>query len=412
MKSISILQHCTLRRFAVRCLALAASTALMASTTPAVFSILVGVDGLHAQSAQAKPKPPALNPSTLGANERAVYRVWNAYLESRAGKRAQRADAPSPYWLLSEQKQWPFYDMASSYLNDDAEPVIISIKRADVRSANVYRLITRFYPRGNKPTEDLWRNAMTMTVYAVRDGGDWKLSSALSRNIANWKRDTVGPITYVYAPTYPYNGARARRAVAFTDSLAAAFKVPKLAPLTYFLSNTVDEAYALMGLESDVKYGASGAAAQPINHAIFAGDPKWGEEYRHELVHLIVSPLSANNNTLYFFNEGIATWLGGTIGLSFQESLNGLGDYLREHPTTTIDSLIDSGGPQTQLYRGGALLCAMVFERGGTPAIKSLFDAGTTTEFRNAVSRIMQRPWNDVAIEWRKRALNTARPNS
>lgn len=394
--SAGLRQHIT-SNFTLGCLVFAVST-------------LVGTQPLNAQSAPAKPNPPALDTLSLGKNGRAVHRLWNAYLASKAGRRAQGTDKPSPYWLMSEQKKWALYDMASAYLNDDAEPVTISIKPVNARSDSVYRIVTRFYPWGNKPTADLWRNAMTVTTYAVRDGRAWKLSGALSRNTTNWKRDTVGPITYVYAPTYSYSHARALKAVAFTDSLAVAFGVPKLTPITYFLANTADEVYALMGLESDVTYGASGAAAQPVNHAIFAGDPKWREEYRHELVHLMVSPLSANNNTLYFFNEGIATWLGGTIGLSYQESLVGLSAYLRENSAITIDSLINSGGPQTQLYRGSALLCAMVFERGGTSALKSLFEAGTEADFRTAVSRILQQPWSAVASEWRRRALNAAKP--
>lgn len=364
-----------------------------------------------AETLRAQSAPVALDTAKLGVNERSVFRLWNAYLVSRAGKRAQGTDIPSPYWLLSEQKRWPVYDMAASYLDDDAEPQIVSVARASAQADSVYRIVTRFYPRGRKPTEDLWRNAMTVTVYAVRDRRDWKLSSALPRQTANWKRDTVGSITYVYAPTYAYNRARAQRAVAFVDSLAAAFAVPKLAPLTYFIASTVDEAYSLMGLESDVKYGNAGAAAQPVNHQIFAGNPKGGEAYVHELVHMVFAPLSASGNTTYFFNEGIATWLGGTIGLTYKESLEGLAQYLREHPSATLDSFIDSGGPQTQFYRGSALLTEMVFERGGTSAVKSLFDAGPSADdFRSAVSRIMKQPWTKVIDDWHKRALNSAKP--
>lgn len=247
---------------------------------------------------------------------------------------------------------------------------------------------------------------MTVTTFAVRDGGQWKLSGALLRNTTNWKRDRVGQITYVYAPSYPFNRSRALRAVTFADSLASALGVPKLSPITYFLASTTDACYALMGLESDVKYGAAGAAAQPVNRMLFSGVPKWGEEYRHELVHLVVAPLTAN--TMYFFNEGIATWLGGTVGLTYEESLRDLGVYLRDHPEATIDSFIDTGMPQTQLYRGGALLSAMVFERGGTAGLKTLFDASPGNEFRTAVSRVMRQPWSAVAQEWRKRALNYA----
>ncbi|MEO7998394.1 MAG: hypothetical protein ABI852_13170, partial [Gemmatimonadaceae bacterium] len=84
---------------------------------------------IDAQSAPAK-----IDTVTLSANGRAVFRVWNSYLISRAGKRAQRSDTPSPYWLLAEQKRWSFYDMAASYLDDDAEPQTVSVVRANPQS--------------------------------------------------------------------------------------------------------------------------------------------------------------------------------------------------------------------------------------------------------------------------------------
>ncbi|MEO7362357.1 MAG: hypothetical protein ABI120_18645 [Gemmatimonadaceae bacterium] len=365
---------------------------------------------LVSADARAQTKPlsyssPALDIMTLGASARAVYRVWDAYLTSTKGKRSQSVSAKSPYWLQSEQQQLPGYSLAAYYLDDDAEARTVSIVRAG--SDSLYRIVTRFYPKDGKSTADEWRNAMTVTVYAVREGREWKLSNAQSRNIAKWKRDTVGAITYVYAPSYPYNRARALRAVAFTDSLSVAFGVPKLKPITYYLAATVDDAYAIMGLESDRKYGPVGGFAQPVNRALYSGDPKWSETYWHELVHLMVAPLTAN--TSYFYNEGVATWLGGTVGLSYGEAIKGLGEYLREHPTVTLDTLIDNGGPQTFLYRGGALLAAMVFARGGTHAVKSLFSAGpSSADFRTAVEQIMNQPWSAVVNEWKKRALNAA----
>lgn len=372
-------------------------------------AMLVASSIVFAQTPQVRMSPVLLDTNKLGATEREVYRVWDAYLTSMRGKRGMSANVVSPFWLQSEQVRWKAYALAANYLSDDAQPQTVAIVRNRAPSSSpdsVYRIITRVYPWDGKPTTDLWRNAMTMTVYAVRDGRSWKLSNALPRNTAHWKRDTVGPITYVYAPAYAYNRARALKAVAFTDSLAAAFGVPKLKPITYFLASTSDEMYGIMGLESDVKYGAMGGLAQPVNRMLFSGDPSLGEAYLHELAHLTLAPLSTDN-TMYFYNEGVATWLGGTVGLSYKESLKGLAQYLREHPTATLDDLIDAGGPQTQLYRGSALLVAMLFERGGTPAVKSLFNGGqSAADFRLEVERIMQRPWTAVLAEWKKRALN------
>jgi len=40
----------------------------------------------------------------------------------------------------------------------------------------------------------------TVTVFAVPAANGWLLANALPRLTRAWRRDTVGPITYVFAP--------------------------------------------------------------------------------------------------------------------------------------------------------------------------------------------------------------------
>jgi hypothetical protein len=360
----------------------------------------------RAQAPATQNIPAKLDTTTLGTNERAVYRVWQLYLDSKSGKRAQRLDKPSPYWLRAEQQQWKAYDMAGMYLDNDAQPTVLSITQVGTRGDSVYRIITHFSPKGNIPTADVWRNSMTITSYGVRDGAEWKISGAMPRVIANWKRDTVGPMTYTYAPTYPYSRARALHALAFVDSVAAVFGMPRFAPITYFLASDANAMYAIFGLESEVKSHEAAGLASPVNRQLFSGFPGWGEEYRHELVHLVVAPLT--ENSLYIVNEGVATWLGGTIGLTYAQSLKGLGEFLREHPNVTLDSIVNHVYPQTVTYRAGALLMDIVHEKAGVPAVRSMFAA---SDLRASVEQLTGMTWAAVVAEWRRRALRAATPN-
>lgn len=185
------------------------------------------------------------------------------------------------------------------------------------------------------------------------------------------------------APATPtIDRARAVRAVAFTDSIAGAFGVPPIERLTYYLTSSVDEVYRIMGLETPITWGPVGGAAQPVNHQIFSGIPGVGEDYRHELAHVVLS--QAVGRSLYFWSEGVATWLGGTTGMDFRPAAQALGEFLSRNPTVSLDAIMTGRFPQAQLYPAGAVLALMVHERGGAQAIKRLGSEPSVAGFRVA----------------------------
>ena len=358
-------------------------------------------------SVNAQSVPARLDAATLSPDAVAVYRIWKAYLQSKAGRYSSAAGKPSSYWSATEQQRWPVYDLANFYLDDAAVPEVLAVERVD-GVAGEYRITTRFRSGDQRAHPATWWTAMTVTVFAAREGGRWRLANALPRHTATWRRDTVGPITYVFAPGYPYSRERARRAVAFTDSLADAFGVPRLAPLTYFLTSSVDEVYRIMGLESDVKFGPTGGAAQPVNRQLFSGIPAVGEEYRHELAHLILAPL-VSEQTSYLVSEGVPTWVGGTSGGDFRTAVRVLATLLEQRPTVTLDSILSGSFSAAQFYPTGAILVDMVFQQGGVGAIKQLFSTGgSSAELHGVFERILHRPWTTIVRDWHRHVIRVA----
>lgn len=333
-----------------------------------------------------------------------IRAAWVLFLDSVAGNYSQAACSPSRYWVPSEQQQWPCYALASLYLPDDAKPEIVGITAAD---RGEYRVVTRF--DSDSASSPLRSGTATMTVFAVRADGQWLFANALPRLTQAWTRDTVGAVVYVFGPGYPYDRARAERAVAFTDSIAGAFGVPPIERLTYYLTSSVDEVYRIMGLETPIKWGPVGGVAQPVNHQLFSGIPGVGEDYRHELAHVVLS--QAVGRSLYFWSEGVATWLGGTTGLDFPSAAATFGKFLSQNPTVSLDAIMAGRSPPAQLYPAGAVLALMVHERGGAEAIKRLGSAGTAANFRAAAESVFGQPWNAIAEEWHKRALEFADGN-
>lgn len=332
-----------------------------------------------------------------------VYRTWLRYVASMGGHYRVASFRPSPFWLASDQQQWRVYAMALAYLPDGATPEVLSIEPDSANRAE-YRVAIRFT---SADTINAMRSReVRVTVFAVRSGDGWVFANALPRLTRTWRRDTVGQVAYVIQPGYAYNRARAKQAVAFVDSLASALGIPKLDRLTYYLASTEDEVYRIIGLETDRKWGPVGGFAQPTNYQLFSGIPAVGEDYRHELTHVVILPLMTGQTT-YFVSEGIPTWLGGTTGMDFPTAARGLAAFLRSHPNIGLDSIVTGHYPVAQFYPAGGVFVAMVYAQGGTDEVKALFDAGPTWQvFRAAMERVLGRPWAEIASEWRRQALS------
>lgn len=344
----------------------------------------------------------SIDTTKLNADSRAAVRTWRTYLESKRGMYYTNAGMPSPLWVDDEQRRWPMYDLAAAYLPDGGTAEIAAI--APVASSRDFRITTKFAARAM--ADSSWQNNMTTTVYAVQDGAQWKFANALGRNTASWKRETVKSIEYVYAPEYNFNRARAESAVAFIDSLADVYGVPRIQHLTYYLTNSVDEVYGIMGIELSRKYGATGALAQPVNRQLFSGIPAIGENYRHELAHIVFEPLMTSR-TSTFVSEGVPTWYGGTRGLDYPTAVAELATWLRAHPGVTLDSLMRPGYSNEQTYPAAAVVTEMVSDVIGRHGIKLLFDAGATaSELREGLQRITRFGWARIQQEWRDRVMD------
>ena len=305
------------------------------------------------------------------------------------------------------------YDLAAFYMPRGAIPEIVSVERSETCGRSGYRILTRFRSE-NRGSGISSLATVTETVYAVRDADRWVLANALSFRTCAWHRSVVGHITYVFAPDYPYDAARARRAVAFSDSVASAFSLPRLDSLTYYLATSIDEMYGIIGLESDIKYGPAPVAglAQPINHQLFSGNPRIGEEYRHELAHLNLAPLCCVG-TSYLVSEGVPTWLGGTAGMDFPNAARGLAAFLADHPAVSLDSILSGSYDNAVVYPAGAVLVDLVFEHGGVTAVKELFNAGAMpTDLRPSLERQLGRPWSAILLDWRRRAMAFGTPRT
>lgn len=334
--------------------------------------------------------------------------LWSEYLASKRGQYARYASEPSALWDDSEQAQWALYDLAGFYLADGAVPEVISVTPLSPRADTAYRIVTRFWPQGTTVGDSSTSPELTMTVFARRRRDRWVLANALTYNTSAWRRETRGRVTFRVAPALQFNASRAERTAAFVDSLALAFGVSPPPRLDYFVTESVDQALEIQGTTFSTRYGAAGGFAKPVNFQVFSGIPALGEEYRHEIAHVVLLPIIRGSSTSLLASEGVPTWLGGSAGRDYTGCVRYMDSLLVVRPEITLDSILDDMSVSSDIRNAaGAVLAEMVHEAGGVSAVREYLRT-SGSEMRNVLSRLLARPWADVSIAWRDRVRQIA----
>jgi hypothetical protein len=112
--------------------------------------------------------------------------------------------------------------------------------------------------------------------------------------------------------------------------------------------------------------------------------------YPHEVVHLYVQK---NFHGTYhpWFNEGLATYLGGSLELSLNDHLKKLNIYLNNHPEINLNNTLDYlriDDVTNYEYTIGGLLCKLMYDKNGYEGIFKLLRAGSKDEdFYNTVEK-------------------------
>lgn len=338
-------------------------------------------------------------------SERAVRRIWAEYLASKNGQYAMNAGTPSSLWSATEQTQWPMYDLAGFYAPDQAVPEVISITPVNAAVDSAYRIVTRFWAQDAAQRDSTTMPVLTMTVYARRDGGQWILANALPFQTHSWRRETRGRIHYRVAPALRFDAARAEQGARFVDSLAAVFKVPPPPPIDYYVAESVDQAMEMLGVALPQRFGAAGGFAKPVNAQVFSGIPALGENYRHELAHVVLLPIIREGNTSLLASEGVPTWFGGTAGRDYQQSVRHLASLLRSQPTLTLDTIVNRMSVPADIRNAaGAVLAEMLNESGGVDAVREYLQTpGNPVAIRAVLIRRLGQSWPAIVEVWRQR---------
>ena len=185
--------------------------------------------------------------------------------------------------------------------------------------------------------------------------------------------------------------------------------------ISYYFTSELSQTLRAAGLEffplgSDTVAGM----ANNVDHLVFIGSSSNGEGYRHELAHVVLWPFLAPLNVAGLVQEGLMTWVGGSAGLGFKALMPGLKQYVDARPDLTLESILTDPPPRSGTvdvgYDGLAVLCKMVFDVAGLPAIRSLASAGREPRaVLSTAARLLNVSEVQLDRMWRDRIANLAR---
>ncbi len=309
---------------------------------------------------------------TTATPQREILALWKRYLTEPSDS------LRATLWSAEERAAGPLYDLLRPFVYQGFTHFTVVHLGPAVGLPHTFAIRT-LVTAVEDSTQDV-RPLALYRVYATMEDGRWVLANALPRSTRDWRRITIGNVTFVHPPAHQLDHARARATAAFVDSLARAFELPEPGPITYYFTDDLGETLRALGLEY-FPYGGDpvGGRSNAAQGHVYVGCSFNGEGYRHELSHIVLAS-EISRSTSGLVAEGLMTWTGGSAGFDYAELLPSLARYLADHPELTLENLLENPPPRLGSldvgYDGLAVLCKVVFDRRGLPGLRALLSAG------------------------------------
>lgn len=299
----------------------------------------------------------------------AVVRFWRDYLVVRGDSVRRLA-----LWSAADRRRMPDPDLAlaSAGYIQDANAVLVEAIPLLAGDPSRWVLRTVYVGGGTASRPGLL--AMER-VHVVREGARWALAHPSAVETAGWHRVRVGPFEYVVHPTLRFDSARAAETARWAEVTARRFGISNPAPITYYQLPDLEAAFRVMGLDWTITTDRVGGRANPRARIVLAADPRFGEAYRHEIVHVLLAPWIGEAPG--FVGEGIAYWLGGARGQPFPATMRDLAAFLTRQPALGLRIILDEenqGASASARFPAAAAVFELAYRRGGDAAVRRLVD--------------------------------------
>jgi hypothetical protein len=267
-------------------------------------------------------------------------------------------------WCESDQEKRFEFDLTAQWVYKGVRATLLEITPTSLDSTEYW--VKVLYASSG---EDGVQPFGLQRLLAQREDDRWVLCGALDVITLGWNREVVGDLVYHFPDEWDFDPSAANSAADFLRKLSADFGVGLEDPIDYYLAPSPAALARTIGLDWTVP-GVRGKT-YVSDHLIFVGDLVQREAYLHELVHIVLSPLEPESGWHPLISEGIASWLGGSRGLSFGELVDELRLYQEVHPEVGFQDVVGRTLHRAEIgYNTGAVIMECLYQKGGLAAVK------------------------------------------
>jgi hypothetical protein len=311
---------------------------------------------------------------TTNMEVKEIAELWIHYLNSQPDSLYD-----NPYWNRAEKLKYKNFDLSMTYLYQFPsaqllkyfQPTILSIEK----EGDNYGIRTIFYAdglQGAYRTSNPW---CITKLYAVKENNTWKLKNALPIITETWNRTTVGKITFIYPPQHVFDEGLAKKSNAFCNQLVEEFGFPTWKPFDFYIASNTDELGKLLNFDFFFAGYTTGIGMND-NRILLTGLNS--AFYPHEFVHLMMPPFERHG----MIEEGFATWKGGVMEKSFDESAKTLATEVAANDQVVFSDILNKewGWQVSAFYTTGAIFCHAAYAKGGVGLVKKLLETPNDNE--------------------------------
>ncbi|UOE39547.1 hypothetical protein [Chryseobacterium oryzae] len=290
----------------------------------------------------------------------------------------------SKLWLESDFKkfQFPFYeimDIQNGKMGSDFyQPSLMEIIPTDKDDQKIIKIAFIGY---NPKTKSNLIKAIYNMIASKKEGKIF-FSKYINYATKDWTEKKEDNITYSISPLKKANNIEIEKQKTDIKQLSEFFETEKF-PIYYYSTVSPEEAFKLKGFDyHPMMYtDQSGGFAEPYNIIISGNN---SEYYTHEVVHLYTAKLFPKINS--YFDEGIATYFGGSGKYDYLWQKEKLKKYLKENPDFDVFKHFNIYEKlyfekETPIpYVVSAVLCEMILIKFGKEKLFTVFKNGNSVE--------------------------------
>lgn len=227
-----------------------------------------------------------------------------------------------------------------------------------------------------------------MKLKIAKDGlGRFYFIDLFGENIKQFQQTQTENCTFFYSPKVNPSKKQEQKTVDFNKKMASFFGSP-LKSVKVIVLQDISDYCEVLGYEYSptLTYDKqTGGIAMPNeNMVLIANNSSY---YPHEIVHLYTGNFNPHN----WFDEGLATYLGGSVEQSLSQHLQKIANQTEELDFSMLPNDHKIDDDTSFKYAIGGLLCKLAYEKHGSDALSKLLQSGRSEQdFHDTLNSIFQ----------------------